>query len=691
MSNLSLERTTIHGACGHDCPDTCSWFVDVEGGQATRLYGNSAHPFTQGVLCAKVNHYLERVYDPQRMLTPLRRIGPKGAGQFARISWDEALREIAERWQAIIRESGAEAILPFSFAGNQGLIQMGSLDRRLFGVLGASRLDRDLCGSTAAAGMAATQGTAFGMDPEDLVHSRYIILWGTNTLVTNQHLWPVIRDARARGARIVVIDPIRTRTAAQADWHLAPKPATDAALALGMMRVIVDAGLVDRDYLDRYAEGYDELLQRLKDYPLDRVASLTGLPATDIERLAREYATTSPAAIRTLIGMEHHRNGAMIFRTLACLPILIGAWRQRGGGFCRSTGALQYSTMNIDGLVMPQLEQPLTRTLNMRDLGHLLAARYSASGPALAPPIRSLCIYNSNPAVTNPNQKLVRAGLARDDLFTVVHDLVLTDTAKYADIVLPATSQIEALDLMPAWGHLYLSLNRPAIAPCGEAVSNTELFRRLARALGRTESFLYDSDEQLIRTALNSAHPWLQGITFEHLWEVGSIRLNANQAWLPFAEGNFPTPTGKARLQASQLAELGHDPLPEVGPRSSGSPTELHLITGKALLGLNSSYAHLDRFQRRAGELAILVHPDDAAARHLEPDSLVTVSNSFGSVVARCEVSDDVNPGVVWMPASGLTDAAGTTHNVNQLTPEEPTDWGGGSGFYDAFVTLTRC
>ena len=474
------DRELIRGACGHDCPDTCSWLVEVQDGRAGRLFGDPSHPFTRGTLCAKVNHYLERVYHPERVLYPLRRVGVRGAGEFRRISWQEALSEIAERWQRIMVEHGGEAILPFSSAGNQGLIQHSSLDQRLGGWLGFSRLDRNICGAVAHQGLSATQGNGVGINPEDLIHSRLIVLWGTNTIVTNLHLWPVILSARSRGAKIVVVDPVRTRTAEAADWHLAVRPGADTLLALAMMHVIIRDDLVDRDYVDRYSTGFDQLAEHVQQFAPDRVAEDTGLSAEEIERFAREYATVQPSLLRPLIGLEHHRNGAMMFRTLACLPILTGAWRHRGGGLCRSTGAFQFSMLNMEELLMPWLQKPGVRTLNMRDLGRDLTST------ELRPPIQSLLIYNSNPAVSLPNQQLVRRGLMRDDLFTVVHDLFLTDTARFADIVLPATSQIEHLDLVPSWGHHYVSMNRPAIEPEGESVTNTELFRRLAACLGRT-------------------------------------------------------------------------------------------------------------------------------------------------------------------------------------------------------------
>jgi anaerobic selenocysteine-containing dehydrogenase len=679
VSTASL--LTVRGACGHDCPDTCGWVVTVRDGKAESLVGDPAHPFTRGTLCAKVNHYLERVYNPDRLLHPLKRVGAKGEGRFERVSWDDALADIAARWTAIVEESGAEAILPYSSAGVQGLVQQASIDRRLFGSMGCSDLDRNICGAVASAGMKMTIGTGTGIDPEQIVHSRFIVLWGTNTIVTNLHYWPFVREAKSRGAKIVVVDPIRTRTAEAADWHLQIRPASDAMLALAMMHVIVRDGLVDTDYVSKYAIGYEALAERVQEYVPARVADAIGLEADEIERFAREYATTQPSLLRPLIGIEHHRNGAMQFRTLACLPVLTGAWRHRGGGLARSTHALHFAALDVDRVEMPEVYRSGRRVLNMRDLGKDLCDR------DLEPPIRSVIVYGANPMVSMPNQERIREGLLRDDLFTVVHDLFVTDTARYADYVLPATSQIEHLDLSPAWGHLYLAMNRPAIAPRGESISNSELFRRLAKALGRTEPWLFESDEAMVRGALASGHPWLEGITYERLWDEGFVRLNRPDDWRPFANGGFATPSGKAELFSEQLRNAGLDPLPASGDIASNHGG-LQLISGKQLHFLNSGYSNQERHRRRAGELFIEIHQDDARQRGVADGDRVSVRSERGELEARCIVSDRVRPGVAWMPFGGLTDAAGGRRSINVLTPEEPTDWGGGSGLYDAFVEV---
>lgn len=505
----------VPGACPHDCPDRCSWLVTVENDRALKLVGDPEQPFTRGVLCAKVNHYLDRVYSPDRVLYPLKRVGAKGEAAFVRVSWDEALQDISARLKQIVAESGPTAILPYSYMGNQGTLQSASLDRRFFARLGATQLERNICSDAGGRGIMATMGATAGMLPEDIVHSRLIVLWGTNTVVTNLHLWPLIQKARDVGAQVVVIDPLKTRTAAVADWHIQPLPGTDAALALGMMHVMVSEGLYDADYVARYTHGFEPLCERLAAYTPVRAAELTGLEAEEIVRLARLYATTRPAVIRPLVGMEHHAQGAMIFRTLACLPALSGAWRERGGGLLDYTAVLHYQAFNISGVQMRHLEDRSIRKVNMVQLGQAL------TDPAMDPPIRGLVVYNSNPAAIAPNQNRVLQGLRREDLFTVVHEQFVTDTARYADYVLPATTNVEHLDLLWSWGTTYITLNRPAISPQGEAVPNTELFRRLATHMGFDEPEFHESDEAIVRSILARDHPYSQGITFERLWQDG--------------------------------------------------------------------------------------------------------------------------------------------------------------------------
>ena len=691
-TDLNSELRVIRGVCSHDCPDSCIWQVKVDNGVALSLRGDSMHPTTHGGLCAKVNRFIEeRVYNPDRVLYPLRRVGKKGEGRFERMSWDDALAEVAGRLKQSIADYGATTVLPYSFAGSQGLLQFASLDRRFFNLLGASRLVRGLCGDTASAGIAATQGNAWGIDPEDLRHSRFIVLWGTNTIVTNVHLWRTIQQARAQGAQIIVVDPLRTRTAEAADWHIRPLPGTDAALALGMMHVIVAENLHDTDYIQRYTTGFDQLKARLAEYPPERVAAITGLDAEEIVRFSRAYGTIQPAAIRVLVGMEHHTYGAMMFRTVACLPALTGAWRHLGGGLTRSMFAYWNEALHLKALMRSDLEDTRIRSFNMARLGEVL------TDSSLDPPVSALFVYNCNPATIAPNQNHVLEGLRREDLLTVVLEQFITDTARYADYVFPATSQIEHLDLVPSWGFLHIGLNRPAIAPLGEAAPNTEFFRRLAKHMGLTHPCLFDSDEQLIRDTLQSGHPWLEGINYESLECEGWARLRLPRDWRPFAAGGFPTRSGKLQFYSEELAQKGFDPLPSFTPSSesvSGDPDllakyPLALITTKSLHFLNTSYVNMPRQRKSEREPCLEIHPTDAGSRGIANGSLVRVSNDRGEFTLTAIVSDRVRTGLVTVPFAWWSSLTPSGGSANLLTNDTLSDWGGGAGFHDTLVQVT--
>jgi anaerobic selenocysteine-containing dehydrogenase len=681
----------VRGACPHDCPDTCAWLVTTENGVATKLTGDPGHPITRGGLCAKVNHFLERVYSPDRVLHPLRRSGPKGSGEFQRVSWDEALADIGARLNGVIAEHGATAVLPFSYFGTQGLLQGMSLSNRFFAHLGATRLTRAVCGGAGSAGAGITIGTNIGMMPEDIVHSRFIILWGTNTVVTNLHLWPLIRAAKANGATIVAIDPARTRTAQAADWHVQPNPGTDAALALGLMHVIVAENLHDSDYVDHHTLGFEQLLGRLAEYPPARVSEICGIEADEIVRLARAYATSQPAAIRMLMGMEHRANGAMIYRTVSCLPALVGAWRHQGGGLLYLTAGLHFNAMNSAGVQMPELEDRSIREFNMVQIGRVLTDQ------SLDPPIKALIVYGSNPAATMPNQQLILQGLQRDDLFTVVHEQFLTDTARHADYVLPATTQIEHADLMWSWGHDYLTLNQPAIPPLGEAVPTTEFIRRLARAMGLTADYLYTSDEQMISTALESESPLLDGITEERLLKEGWARLNRQDGGRPFADGGFPTASGKCEFYSAAMATAGLDPLPAYeapresprGDRELAARYPLSLITAKgALHFLNSSYANLPRHLKAEQEPRLEIHPDDAACRGIGDGDTVRVFNDRAEVQLRARVGNGIRTGAVAMPSGWWASLSPGGTSANALTADGISDLGDGGDFHDTLVEV---
>lgn len=679
---MASDPSMVRGVCPHDCPDRCAWQVTVEAGTATSLVGDREHPDTRGVLCAKVDHYLERVYSPDRVLHPLRRTGPKGSGAFERVSWDEALADIAARLQRIVAESGGTAIMPYYFSGTQGLLQSSGMAKRFFNRLGASRLETTICGTAAGHGVLATLGTGAAMLPQDLVHSRFIVLWGTNTIVTNLHLWPVITEARSLGAKLVVIDPLKTRTAAAADWHVRPLPGTDTALALGMMHVILAENLYDAGHVEQHTIGFDRLRERVQDYPPERVAALTGVAADEIVALARAYATTKPAAIRVLVGMEHHAEGEMLFRTIACLPSLIGAWAERGGGLVFHPQGLFGPALKA--LDMPEFENTKLRSFNMVQLGRAL------TDPALDPPVRALFVFSSNPATTTPHRSLVLQGLRRDDLLTVVHEQFLTDTARYADYVLPATTQVEHWDLMKSWGHTILSLNRPAIAPLGEAVSGTELFRRLAARMGFDEPHLRESDEQMIQYALGTGHEYLRGITYERLLEEGWAPLALPDPYMPLAEGKYPTASGKCELYSQKLADRGIDPLPyyraPAEAASGGGAYPLVLMTAKSAVHfMNSSYANLSRHVRAEREPMIDLHGEDATARGIAEGDLVRVESRHGSLTLKARVGDRVRSGVVAIPSGWWGEMS-----ANTLTGDGLTLWSGGAAFHDTYVEVTR-
>ncbi|MFL6211933.1 MAG: molybdopterin-dependent oxidoreductase [Pyrinomonadaceae bacterium] len=689
--NEAVVEKIVHAACPHDCPDTCAMLVTVKDGRAVHVAGDPTHPVTRGTLCTKVANYHERTHSPERVQTCLRRVGAKGAGRFMPISWAEALDEIAVRFRTLAASSeGAETILPYSYCGTMGLVQSQSMDRRFFHRLGASLLDRTICASAGAAGYKATVGLSLGTDPERFADARLIILWGTNTISSNVHLWPFILAAKHNGARLIAIDPRRTRTADQCDEHIAPLPGTDAALALGLMHVIFAEGLEDKDYLARYTIGADDLRRRASEYAPARVAEVCGLEAETIVRLARAYATTRPAVIRLNYGLQRHGGGGMAVRTVSCLPAVTGAWRDAAGGALLSTSGT--FPLNYAALERPDLTPtPTPRTINMSQLGDALTR-------IAEPPVRALYVYNSNPAAIAPDQAQVLAGLRREDLFTVVHEQFMTDTCDYADIVLPATTQLEHFDLHKAYGHLYLILNEPAIQPLHEAKPNSEVFRLLAARLGFTEDCFKDSDEEIARQAIDTDHPALKGITLERLRERGWVRLNVPETFAPFAEGNFPTPSGKCELYSEMLAAQGLPPVPEFIPphesRASASVLArrfpLALVSPAAHAFLNSSFANLPKQLRQEQHPFVEINPADAAARSINDGDRVRAFNERGVCELTAVVTTRARTGVVVSPSVWWNKLSPDGMNVNQLTSQALTDMGGGATFYDALVEIER-
>ncbi|MBI3683814.1 MAG: molybdopterin-dependent oxidoreductase [Acidobacteria bacterium] len=679
----SSPKPIRHSVCALDCPDCCSVLVTVENGKATRLRGNPDHPVTRGFLCAKVTQYLEREYHPDRLLYPMKRTGAKSKGEFTRISWDEAGDTISRNLQRVACEYGPEAVLPYSYAGTMGLLNGAGMDRRFFHRLGASRLDRTICSSAGTAGMTAAQGLRYGTEPEQFRHSKLILAWGANILGTNVHLWPFLQEARRNGARFYVIDPVKNRTGALADKFYPIYPGSDLALALGLMHVILGEGLDDAGYVERHTRGIGALKQKVKDYPPDRVEALTGLPKQEIIGLAREYATTRPAAIRLNYGVQRSERGGRAIQAIAYLPVLTGSWKDLGGELQLSTSHAFH--LNRPGLEMPGLQQKSlgreARLVNMVELGHAL-------NELANPRVHALVVYNSNPAAVAPNQTAVRKGLLRDDLFTVVLEQFQTDTADLADIVLPATTFLEHTDLYFAYGHYYLQLARPVLAAPGEAKSNVEVFRLLAARMGFPEACFLDTEDDLIRTLLDSPHPFVNGITLEQLEREHSVRLNLGQPFRPFAEGGFGTPDGKCEFQPSDL-----DYVPPIesrlGDASLRSRYPLELVSSKNDDSMNSTFGHRAQVDEDTGEL--WMNTLDAGPRSIESGDRVRVFNDRGSVMLRANVNGGVRAGAVRAPSVRWPKRSHGRQGINVLTAERLTDIGGGPVFYSCLVQVDKC
>jgi anaerobic selenocysteine-containing dehydrogenase len=678
---------TLRSVCALDCPDACSLLVTVKDGRATALRGDPAHPITRGFLCGKVARYLEREYSPERLIYPQKRVGAKGEGRFARISWDEALDTVAQRLTSIAAEFGPEAVLPYSYGGSMGYLQGSGMDRRFFHRLGASRLDRTICSAAGTAGLNESLGFRYGTEFEQFTHSKLIIAWGANIHATNVHLWPFIVEARRQGARFYTIDPVVTRSAALADRHFGLYPGSDLALALGLMHVIFAEGLEDRDYLERYTENAESLRRRAAEYPPERTATLTGLGQDEIISLAREYATTKPAVIRLNYGIQRSERGGRAVHAAALLPAITGQFRHAGGGITLSTsGAFQ---INRQALERPDLQERSAlgrqaRIINMSELAKALLDVHD-------PPVMAMVVYNSNPAEVVPNQRRVLAGLQREDLFTVVLEQFQTGTADYADIVLPATTMLEHTDAYFSYGHYYLQMARPALAAPGEAKSNFEVFRLLAERMGFDDPALRDSEDDVIRQLLDSGHAFLKGITLEELERSGSLRLRVAEngdAFVPFAKGGFGTATGKCDLTATAL-----DYVPPVESRL-GAPGltqryPLELITSKQAEGMNSTFGNRPDVDRETARLRL--HEDDAEARSIGSGDRVRVFNDRGSLILEAAVDNTVRPGVVRAPSTRWSREAPERINANALISDRLTDIGGGPCFFSCLVEVEKC
>ncbi len=713
----------VHTVCSHDCPDSCAVLVTVDAdGRAVKLQGDPSQPVTQGFLCGKVAKYLDRVYSPQRVLYPLKRKagvskGPLKRGEeheaFERVSWDEALSSIAARLQHISDEYGPESILPYSYAGTIGVLGFGSMDRRFFHRLGGSQLDRTICSEAGGVAWNLVYGKKLGTPTEDYKLAKLIVAWGANIHGNNVHLWPMVEQARRNGARLIVIDPYKTRTAALADWHIAIRPGTDAALALGMMHVILREGLEDRVYIAGMTHGFEQLAERAREYTPERVAAWTGMKPCEIEQLAREYATTRPAALRMNYGVQRSENGGTAVRAIAMLPALTGAWKYRGGGGSLSTsGAFAWNKRELERMDLA-LDSPLgrpARTVNMSQLGQALTEL--GQGPNAnaedGPPVHALFVYNSNPGAVAPNQNAVRRGLARPDLFTVVHDLFFNDTTDYADYVLPATTFLEHTDIQGAYGHYFVQLSQRAIEPPGEARSNVWLFGQLAQYMGFTEICFRDTEEQLIRQALavgldgRSKNAEMQHISLEDLREQGHIPLAFHREpesapFMPYTSGTLATLSGKIEFYSQTLARKGDDPLPHFQPPVESRWGEgakrypLEFLSRKADNYMNSTFANLDGHRKMEARTSqrLEIHPADASARGIADGDKLRVWNDRGEIILTALVDGSVPEGVV----AGRMDWAkfnkeGAT--VNALTSERLTDIGAGATFYSVLVDVAK-
>lgn len=694
-------KKVVYAACPHDCPDACGVLITVEDGRATKIQGDPAHPVTRGFLCAKVAKYLDRVYSPQRVLYPMRRRkdAAKGSGtrdfaDFERISWDDAYQEIVERYEQIIRQYGPEAILPYSYGGNIATLNGGAMDRRFFHRLGASQLDRTICSAAGEAGILSVYGKKLGTEPEQFRHSKLILAWGANIHGNNVHLWPFIEEARRDGAKLVVIDPYRTRTAKCADWYIPINPGTDMALALGMMHIIINENLYDADYVAKHTLGFEHLRQRVQGYPPDKVSGWTGISVADIQTLAREYATVRPAVIRANYGLQRNDNGAMAVRAVCMLPCITGSWKEVGGGLQLSTSGafgLDDDALKRKDLMTVALGRP-ARVINMSEIGKALCT-------VTDPPIQALFVYNSNPAAVAPNHNEVVKQLKREGLFTVVHEQFLTDTCDYADLVLPATTFFEHEDLVKAYGHYYIQISNQAIAPLGEAKANADLFRELALRFGFQEECFSEDAGATIDTALKTNDPWLAGVDRERLERDKHVRLkfgsNGNAAaFLPFANGGFFTPSGKALLYNENLINLGLDPVAKfVPPSESRHGSNGHrkypfeLLARKADNYLNSTFANQAGIQAMENPALLEIHPTDAEPRNIRDGQAVRVFNDRGEIRLTAKLTDAVQPAVL----GARLDWAKYNENginINVLTSDRLTDMGGGATFYTVLVDV---
>ncbi|MBC8749769.1 MULTISPECIES: molybdopterin-containing oxidoreductase family protein [Paraburkholderia] len=691
---MNAPTEFARAVCPHDCPDTCAMRVTVDNGRAIKVAGDPDHPPTQGVLCTKVARYAERVYHPNRLTTPMKRVGRKGEGRFEPISWDKAFDLAASRLGEIAHRA-PEAILPYSYAGTMGLVQGDSIAQRFFHKLGASQLDRTICAAAGAAGLKYTYGAGIGMHTEFFAESEVILIWGANPIASNLHFWTRAQEAKRRGARLIAIDPYRSLTAEKCHQHIALKPGTDGALALGIMNVLITEDLLDHAYIASHTLGFADLKVRALSYPVSRVSEICGVEEQEVADLARLYASTKKAAIRLNYGLQRVRGGGNAVRAIACLPSLTGAWRARAGGALLSSSG--WAPVDSHALQRPDLKpgwpSKPSRVINMNAIGDALLHPGDAT---FGPKVEAIVVYNSNPVAVAPDSERVAAGFAREDLFTIVLEHFQTDTADYADLLLPATMQLEHLDVHKSYGHTHVMVNLPAIAPFGDARPNTEIFRDLARGMGLTEPALFDSDEAVARAAFRWDDKTLDGVDWPTLKQAGWARLNLPDA--PFADGGFRTPSGKCEFYSERLAQQGLDPLPDYLPpyeSADGAPElaaryPLAMISPPARNFLNSTFVNIESLRATEGEPHLDIHPVDAHARDIGDGDQVRIFNDRGSMQARARVTERAREGLVVGLSIWWKKLAPDGRNANQLTSQALTDLGGSATFYDCLVEVER-
>ncbi|AZB44135.1 molybdopterin oxidoreductase family protein [Bacillus sp. FJAT-42376] len=676
-SFVSQKNGIFKSVCSLDCPDQCGLLLHKENGKIVKVEGDPEHPVTKGSICNKVRHMTDRIYDPKRLAYPMKRVGPKGEGRFERISWEEAIETIKSRWTKLIHSDGPESILPYSFYGNMGLLSSEGLDRRFFHKLGASLLDRAICNVAGSIGYRYTMGGSLGIDPEETIHSKLIIFWGINAVSTNMHQVALAQKARKNGAKIVVIDVHKNQTGRMADWFIPILPGTDSALALGLMHILFKENYADESFLEKYTVGYAELKEHVIQYDPDTVSAITGVPVDDLFQLARMYGEISPSFIRIGNGLQHHDNGGMNVRTIACLPAVTGQWLHRGGGAIKGNSSyLQHNSVALERLDL--LEKKNTRIINMNQLGRSLLE--------LNPPIQSLFVYNSNPAVVAPEANKVKEGLSREDLFTVVHDLFLTETAAYADIVLPAASSFENTDFYSSYWHHFMQIQRPVIDTYGESKSNTELFRMLAKAFHMDTELFDVSEAELIKQAVDqSDNPYIKEISYDALMENDYVKADVK----PLFPGKLPTPSGKIELYSEQMMKHGYPALPSYSPLVKDGDFPFLFVPGPNHNFLNSTFNNNQKHVELEKQPRVHIHELDAGRLGLISGDLARVWNDRGECELAVSVGTNVLPGV--LVSQGLwADTKEKKHLVNSLTPDRLADMGGGAVFFSGRVNVEK-